>query len=682
MTRQPPVTPIRTVLAWIFAAAAGVAGLAMVIGLPQPVAAGNERLARILLVACLGLFALSRLLMLMPAKRLSERLSRWWVDYALLAAAIAWWIWEPARESFILRLAAVYVLAIGASSLFRAGIGSLAEGLPGRSAGSATRRLAGLALLLIVAGGAVLTLPACRRGSEAVEAGHTLAFYHLKLEFLDGTFTAASALTGTGLAVYDIGHHYSRVGQLVILVLMEVGGLGILSVATIIGLRFRRLLGWEPEDDDASPSRTRRAVALVCLLAIILQVVGAVGIYRMWDPVADSDFRGIQDERPLLAGFFRDRLQLGEHYDEGRALAAVFHAASSFTNCGLALSPRSYVAYRSHPGPLLALMPLMLLGSLGGPVLLDLLARMTRRRDLGLEALATDTWVTLAGLLGVLVAGAALLAAIEATRDLQARYPRDKTPGRLMVRDNTPARTPTTMPAIMGTASSPAPAYNGSAPIEFSAAKSERVRSERLSGMNWPDRIRAALFQAASALSGGSRTARVDEASLSPASHLVLMGLMLLGGGVGGTAGGLRIVIAWLLLGTVFTGGQPDAAGRGSPGRREPARAAGMAAGILAAMLLLIGVTSLVLIYGEAGSPFACLFEAVSAACNVGLSMGVTSELSIVGRITVILSMLIGRLIPLAILLRCFAVQPVPETRPAERPAPPPEDDDAPIPLE
>ncbi|HON68121.1 MAG TPA: hypothetical protein PLS23_16660, partial [Phycisphaerae bacterium] len=87
------------------------------------------------------------------------------------------------------------------------------------------------------------------------------------VDFLDNTFTAAAVLTGTGLTVLDIGYDYNRVGQLIILVLMEIGGLGVLALAAIIGMHVRRLLGWSGVDDDLSPAGLRRLVLFVCILA-------------------------------------------------------------------------------------------------------------------------------------------------------------------------------------------------------------------------------------------------------------------------------------------------------------------------------------------------------------------------------------------------------------------------------
>jgi len=673
MKPQTSATPWRSILLWIPAALAGAAGLVLAHGFDVPVIDDAPERARLLMAAGLGLFALSRLVMLVPATGLGARLSRWWVDFALLGAALAWWIAQPDAEDFILRAGTAYLLIVGAVAIFRAGIGSLANGLPGRTTGSAARRLAGCALLLVLVGGLLLTLPALRRASEAVDAEHSLAWYHLKVEFLNSTFTAAAALTGTGLAVQDIGSHYNRAGQCVILALMLAGGLGVLSMAAIIGMHFRRLLDWAGADDDLSSAGLRRLVLFVCVFALVAQALGAVGVYRMWDPAVDLNF-GTATREPALLASLVARTGYGEHYDEPRLFASVFHSVSAFCNGGLALTRDDYVAYRHLPGPLLGLMPLMFLGSLGGPVLFELLKRMIRRRDIGLESVSRDSWLTLGGSVGVLLLGAAALFGIESTREFQQRYPREKTPGRLMLNS---ATTASTQPADASAVASTQP--DGRTAIEFSAATAPRAQAERLSGMNTRDRVRAVLFQAEAARTGGARSARIDEPSLSPASHLVLMGLMLVGGGVGGTAGGMRITVVLLLVGAVFAAGRTRRHRLATPQALDAYRALGMAAGVAAGMLLLIGLVAVVLLYHETGSPMACLFEAVSACCNVGLSLGLTSDLSLTGRIVVILAMLVGRLLPLAILMRCIAGAAPPSAKPPLRANIP--DDDAPIPL-
>lgn len=144
---------------------------------------------------------------------------------------------------------------------------------------------------------------------------------------------------------------------------------------------------------------------------------------------------------------------------------------------------------------------------------------------------------------------------------------------------------------------------------------------------------------------------RLDEASLSPASRWLMSGWMLIGGGIGGTGGGLRITLVFLLLTSWLRPRKEN----GSPDR---AAALSMAVAVVVILIVLIFLTAFGLLYREAGSFEACLFEAVSACCNVGLSTGLTAQLSVQGRMIVILAMFLGRVLPLCVLLRTFHVEP------------------------
>jgi trk system potassium uptake protein TrkH len=678
MTRSPRLTPWTSIFAWILAAVCGAGGLVLAHGFKSPVVARPELMVRIGLTACLGLFALSRLFMLTPPSMLGSRLARWWVDYVLIVAATAWWIVNPDKESFILHVGALYVLLVGMSAIARAGIDALSENTSAATVRRMAIGLIGGAVLLAVLGGTLLSLPACETGPSAVDANHPLAWYQLKVKWLDNTYTAVAALTGTGAGFKDIGRDYNRVGQSLILLLMQIGGLSILAVGAVVGMRFRELLGWGGGDDDTSSSGLKRVVRWTCVLAILIEVLGAVAIYRMWDPAVDLNFATAQRQPELLGTFARDNLNLGDRYEEARVFAAVFHSVSAFCDAGLTLTTNGYLPYRNHPAPLLAIMPLMFLGSLGGPVLVEMLRRMTRRHGIGLEGTSKDVYVTLLGSLAIMLVGAGLLYGIESTRDCQQRYPREHTPGRLMVASQSASTQPASQAASNGV-------------IEFSAATSQRARSERLNGMDTSDRATSALFQAEASRTGGVRSVRIDESSLSPASHLVMMALMLVGGGVGGTAGGLRVVTVCLLLGAIVSGGKPRPRGRAARTAGDPTRGIALVAAIAASMTLLIGVVALVLVYREAGSPLACVFEAVSVCCNVGLSVGLNSELSLVGKVTVVVGMLAGRLIPIIILLRAVLSEAPALSRPlvespstsrSAKSSAPVEDEDAPIPLE
>jgi trk system potassium uptake protein TrkH len=227
----------------------------------------------------------------------------------------------------------------------------------------------------------------------------------------------------------------------------------------------------------------------------------------------------------------------------------------------------------------------------------------------------------------------------ESTRPYQLRYPREKTPGRIHI------PTTATNDALEGGNAYPLP------------TTAEAETKEEMHAMSQPDLLKASLFQSVAARGGGIRTVRLDEKALTPASRIFLMNLMLVGGGAGGTVSGLRITIFILLLSALFltrTNTDSSQAPSAVDWKMRRFAALRIAAGVAIALLLLIVLTTLVLAYREAGSFMACLFEATSAVCNNGFSTGMTAGLSIQGKITIILAMLLGRIVPIGLFMRAL----------------------------
>lgn len=629
MVASSPIT-IPSRAAWTWLTAAVVAGIALAgkYGFREPTIAPDK--LRVAFVAALVLFVLSRLLLLTGPGGFVGQLKRWWVDFLLLIAALIWWRIEPPRGPIILQLAAIYCLVLGAISAGAGGVHLLSEGRRW-SMGSGALRFLCLSVIIALVGGAVLALPICREGPYPVEPTHPLARYHMIVYGLNCLFTSTAALTGTGLSVLDVGYEFSATGRMVILVLMQLGGMAVLAVAAAVGWRLRIWVGWHGPNDRDEPGQVRRVILLSWVLMILFEAAGAVALQSLW-PI---------DQRPTSFG-------------EGRQgwFFAVFHAVSAFCNVGLVWPREGLTAYGFQPAVLGVLMPLMVLGSLGGPVLYDLC-----RRVLGAPRLAVETRVTLAGTILLIIIGAVSLTAIETTRHHQLRYPREQTPGRLLLTDSAPATLPDSQPVAtqLAAATGSAPTTTQSAEmIVFSSRGSERAMDKQLRHMPDDKQWLAAMYQSVAARSGGVRTVRLDEHSLSPAGRAILMAEMLIGGGIGGTARGLTLMIVVLLLAAAF---RPAGSAEIAPNNALlRARMSGIALAGGAAMMLMavIGLVAIVLIYRETASVEACWFEAVSACCNSGLSMGITSQLSLEGKATLIVGMLLGRVLPLCVLMRAF----------------------------
>lgn len=180
--------------------------------------------------------------------------------------------------------------------------------------------------------------------------------------FLTAFFTATSAVCVTGLTVVDVGTHFTFLGQLVILGLIEIGGLGIMMFGTIIMLMVGQKLSVKNESAMMSmygmdsvrsiPSLIRRGIGLF----ILFQTAGAAIL--IWS--------GVQSGFPLEKAVYH----------------GVFHSVSAFCNAGFALYPDNLCSFRHNSAYLLTVSVLIVSGGLGFLVLRNLSAIKFWRRDL------------------------------------------------------------------------------------------------------------------------------------------------------------------------------------------------------------------------------------------------------------------------------------------------------------
>ena len=216
---------------------------------------------------------------------------------------------------------------------------------------SATKVIAAVFAAIILLGALLLNLPAASR--NGVSAG-----------FLPALFTATSATCVTGLSLFDTWSQWSGFGQIVLLCLIQIGGLGFMSAATLIVFLLRRRIGLKQR----------------LVMAQALSVGDINGIVRLQKMVLKGSF--------LFEGIGAAILFLRflPEYGPVQALKwGVFHAVSAFCNAGFdifgKLEPGSSVmAFQSDPLVLLTLMALIIVGGLGFLVWEEILERK-RFRD-------------------------------------------------------------------------------------------------------------------------------------------------------------------------------------------------------------------------------------------------------------------------------------------------------------
>lgn len=220
---------------------------------------------------------------------------------------------------------------------------------------------------LILLGGVLLALPMSSRDGNA-------------LPFLDALFTSASASCVTGLVLYDTWTQFTLFGQAVILLLIQVGGMGFMTVSILVAILLHRRIGLRQR-------------------SILMDSVGALqmgGIVRLTRRAIRVTLTCEGTGAALLALWFCPR------YGLGRGLwMSLFHAVSSFCNAGFDLlgTGTSLTSIAGEPLPNIVLMALVICGGLGFLVWDDLLihGRHVRRWRLHSKIVAVFTAVLFLG---------------------------------------------------------------------------------------------------------------------------------------------------------------------------------------------------------------------------------------------------------------------------------------------
>ncbi|MBB5997330.1 TrkH family potassium uptake protein [Streptomonospora salina] len=242
-------------------------------------------------------------------------------------------------------------------------------------ASSPARMFVVLFVVVDLVGAGVLMLPAAHADGDGLTA-------------VEALFTATTSLAVCGLSVIGIGSQLTVFGEITVAVLIQVGGLGIMTAASVLGAvvirRFgmRMQLGVQAENRSLRVGEVRGIVGRVVRASLLCEAVLAlILVPRMW---------------------------LGHGIGLGDALySGLFHAISAFNNAGLSLYDQSMARFS---GDALILMPIALatiLGGLGFPVLLELSHHLPRPRGWTLHTKLTVT-TTLLLFAGGMVAVTAL----------------------------------------------------------------------------------------------------------------------------------------------------------------------------------------------------------------------------------------------------------------------------------
>jgi potassium uptake TrkH family protein len=206
--------------------------------------------------------------------------------------------------------------------------------------------IAGAFAVAVSVGTALLSLPVAQAGAGGAD-------------FLTALFHATSAVCVTGLVTVDTGTYWSGFGQAVILLLIQVGGLGIMTLATLFALLLSRRLGLrarliaQAETKTLSVADVRRVIGRVVVFSLATEAVVAVVLTVRFAT-------GYEQSLPSAVYF------------------GVFHAVSAFNNAGFSLNFDNLIPYVGDPWISLTICAAVIVGGLGFPVVFEL-ARTWRR---------------------------------------------------------------------------------------------------------------------------------------------------------------------------------------------------------------------------------------------------------------------------------------------------------------
>ena len=406
----------------------------------------------------------------------------------------------------------------------------------------------------VLVGGLILTLPAASAAGQWTP-------------LLDALFTATSAVCVTGLVVVDTGTYWSPFGEVIVLVLVQLGGLGYMTSSTLLLLLLRRRASMRERillREELGKGGLGSVLSLarrVIVLTLVAEVVGALLLTAAFLPIL----------APPQAVWW-----------------GVFHAVSAFNNAGFDLvgNFRSLVPFNHEASVLLPIAGLLICGGLSFTAIEDLrawrgFARLTL--DSKLVVLTTAALLVL-GTLGVLLA--------------------------------------------------------------------ERNNVATLGDMPLDQRLLNAFFTGVTPRTAGFNS--VDTSAMTENGLFVLIALMFVGGAAGSTAGGIKVqtfsLLFFAIVSTVRGRGEVECFGRRVP---TPYLMRAIAVALLA--LALVFTVAFALTLTEQRRFLDLLFEAFSAFGTVGMSTGLTPDLTSVGRVIVGLTMFAGRLGPLTLVLALTA---------------------------
>ncbi len=393
----------------------------------------------------------------------------------------------------------------------------------------------------------------------------TTAGNHTSL--LDAFFTSTSAVCVTGLIVKDTATHFSMFGQLIILILIQIGGLGIMTFSVYLALLTGKRLGIEQrivmQDvlDQGTLTGATRLILFIIRMTVIIEAVGSVALTLAWYKKFPSIPTTIYH--------------------------AVFHSISAFCNAGFSTFSNSLMGFA--------------------------------------DDIETNSIICLL----IISGGFGFIAVKDIGENIRRRFFTSKRkPFKLKIQSKVVITVSLVLITIGG--------------IGFFAFE----MNTDIVKFGYKTDILISIFQSVSTRTAGFNTC--DIGKLAPPTLFTMIILMLIGASPGSTGGGLKtttFAVLWANMMNSFSPKQQIEIYK----RTIPSETVQKAVTVLLFYLALILSFTIALLAIEQMTLINILFETVSAIATVGLSTGITPELSRIGKVLITILMFIGRLGPLTI---------------------------------
>lgn len=397
---------------------------------------------------------------------------------------------------------------------------------------------------LVLIGSLLLNLPMATKSGESIG-------------YLNALFTSSSAVCVTGLVVVNTGEFWSLFGQIVIIILIQMGGLGFMTMATIVALilgkkiTLKERLIIKEQLNQSTMSGLVRLTRYVIFLTFSVEAIGAVLLSTKFIPL----------------------------YGRAKGIwFSIFHAISAFCNAGFDITGNSMVPFQNDLFINLVVSALIIIGGIGFTVIFDV-SKNRRFSKMSLHSKLVLTMTMILLFLGTIIF--------------------------YLLEINNP---------------------------------------NTLGNINGGGKVVASFFQSVVTRTAGFNS--VDTSLISDTSAFLFIIFMFIGASPGSTGGGIKVTtFGSIILATISSvKGERDVV---AFKKRISNDVVQKSLAIVAISITLIIIVSFILTVTEDAVFLELLFESTSAFGTVGLSRGVTPNLSSIGKMIIMLTMYIGRVGPL-----------------------------------